>query len=828
MTTECYKTACAVNYNSPNFAALKQTDRNMKKLLSALTLLAASSVGHAQVVAHFDVKDRGTEIGGLHYGIFFEEINHAGDGGLYAEMIRNRSFEDNGSEPEFWRTAGKAQLSVTDSNPLNAVNTHSLKVSLQSAGDGVKNEGWWGMGVVKDDTYKVSFWLRTDSKYDGTLTLGFENPAGGSLGSVKLRNVGKESGKWQKYEASFKATRSGSKDIAFVIRGNKPGTIQLDMVSLFPPTFRDRPNGLRKDIAEKIAALHPSFMRFPGGCVVEGNKTAERPQTNRFEWKKTIGPIEERPGHYNNNWFYPVTDGLGMMEYLLFCEDIGAEPLFVCNMGMGHGWEDADVQPYIQEALDAIEFCNGDATTEWGRKRAELGHPKPFGLKMMEIGNENEGFRPYTKRYGMFYEAIHKKYPYMKFIGNGADWNRPHHVDIIDPHFYMSPSWFITEYHRYDDYYRDTYKIYIGEYAAMCGDLNCLNAALGEAVFMCGMERNADVVVMNSYAPLLVNDNNRQWHPDMIPFNHAISVESPSYHVQKMMSNYHGNQNINWTEENNFETHTVKVGLAAYGTSMAYDNLLVTTQEGDTIYFNDFSNDDLSDWTGVTDNWKVMNGRLVQTRTDVFGQRIILGKEIEGDYIVKCDAEKLRGDEGFMLMFNVLDNDNYAWWNCGGWGNKQQGVEQSLNGILQNDGGDIKQMASLELGKTYSMTVSVRGNRAECFLNGLNINKKKINIRDQRLFLAASVDDKSKTIYVKVVNPYPVKRDLAFDIKNATIAGTPVIHTLTGKSAKDENTIDLPHNVDVTTKELTSGTFSAHSVKCDIPALSFSVIEIKF
>ena len=796
----------------------------MRKTVSTILFFLFATMVDAQVVAHFDTDNRGAKISPLLYGIFFEEINHAGDGGLYAEMIRNRSFEDNPSSPEYWHAMGSARIGVTDSHPLNSVNTHALEIVMNGKGDGVKNEGWWGMNVTEGDTYTVTLWVLTEQAYDGMLVMGFKNDKGFSFGNAKVDIHRLNTGQWHKLSTSFKATRSGSEKISFVVEGTKPGTVVVDMVSVFPPTFRNRPNGLRRDLAEKIAALHPSFMRFPGGCVVEGNKTADHPQTNRFEWKKTIGPIEERPGHYNNNWMYPVTDGLGMMEYLEFCEDIGAQPLFVCNMGMGHGWEDKDVEPYIQEALDAIEFCNGDATTEWGKKRIELGHPEPFNLKMIEIGNENEGFRPYTQRYGMFYNAIHKKYPYIQFVGNGFEWNRPHHVDIIDPHFYQSPSWFITEYHRYDNHYRDSFKYYIGEYAAMCGELNCLNAALGEAVFMCGMERNSDVVVMSSYAPLLVNDNNRQWHPDMIPFNHAISVESPSYHVQRMMSNYHGTQNIGWTEENNKETHRVKVGFAAYATSMAYDNLLVTNLRGDTIYYNDFSHDDLSDWEGLTDHWKVVDGKLVQERTDVFGEKILLGKEIEGDYIVSCDAVKLSGDEGFMLVFNALDADNFAWWNCGGWGNKQQGVEQSLNGILQNDGGDIVEMSSLQTGKTYHMSVTVRGNQAECFLEGLKINKKKINLHDQRLFFGASIDDAKHVVYVKVVNPYPVKRELEFDIQSATIASSPIVHTLTGKSAKDENTIDNPNRVGVGTADASS--WDAHRVKCDIMPLSFSVVEV--
>lgn len=792
-----------------------------------VALLNLMTPSQAQVVkADFDLTRKGAEIASLHNGIFFEEINHAGDGGLYAEMIRNRSFEDNATEAEFWHTLGKASMELTSSNPLNANNPHALKLTAAKAGDGIYNDGWWGIKVVKGEKYSISLWVRTEAA--ASLTASFETSKGKNLGSAVVKAETAKAGQWTKVEATITATATASENVRFVLRASKPGVIHLDMVSVFPPTYRNRPNGLRRDLAEMIASLKPSFLRFPGGCVVEGNKTAEYPETNRFEWKKTLGPIEERPGHYNNNWFYPVTDGLGMMEYLQFCEDLKAEPLFVCNMGMGHGWEDPDVQKYIQEALDAIEFCNGDASTTWGRKRIALGHPAPFNLKMMEIGNENEGFGPYTHRYGLFQKAIHEKYPYMQFVGNGFEWNRPHPVDIIDPHFYMSPSWFITEYHRYDNSWRDGLKYYVGEYAAMSGRLNCLNAALGEAVFMLGMERNADVVVMNSYAPLLVNDNNRQWIPDLIPFNHATAVETPSYYVQKLMSNYHGNVNIVWKETNNREQHPVRVGFSSYATSVAYDNLLVKNIAGDTLYFNDFSKSDLSEWTGEhMENWEIRSGRLIQKNPHALGELIFLNKTFHADYIVECDAEKLYGDEGFILAFNAIDADNYAWWNVGGWSNRQQGVEQCMNGMRQNDGGDIKEMTPLEAGKTYRMKVTVQGNSASCMLDGFAMSSKRINLQDQKLFFGATEDEEHGKLYLRVVNPYRSERQLELGVKSGAITEAPAVHVLRGEDPRDENSIDEPNKVKLATRTMEANQYDEHTIRYTVPPFSFSVFEVK-
>ncbi len=320
----------------------------MKRMFS-LSLLAAgmATASMAQVTLNIDAGERGALIGDRHYGIFFEEINHAGDGGLYAELIHNRSFEDNASNPDKWWPVGGARMSLDTEGLLNEAQGHALRMEMRAAGDGVRNEGFWGINVVQGRTYKLSLWLKGAPSYDGTLTATLQSEDGTALGQSEIPV--KADGTWRKLEAEITATGDDPRGW-LALTGSAPGTVVVDVVSLFPPTYKDRPNGCRPDLAEMLEAMKPRFVRFPGGCYVEG--VWANNSTNRFEWKNTIGPIEERPGHMNQNWGYRVSDGMGFHEMLQLTEDLGAEPLFVVNMGMGHGWAEnyRDIDEYIQEA----------------------------------------------------------------------------------------------------------------------------------------------------------------------------------------------------------------------------------------------------------------------------------------------------------------------------------------------------------------------------------------------------------------------------------------------------------------------------------------------
>ncbi len=798
----------------------------LKGLLFVSSLIVLQSL-NAQVVFNLDAAKRGAEINPLHYGIFFEEINHAGDGGLYAELVRNRSFEENSQSADYWRSANNSTLSLTQDYPLNSNNPTALKVVIRAANSGARNEGYWGMKFVKGETYKISLWARvSEGEYSGTLKAQIRTSTGKTIGTASFKDINDG---WQKFSGEITASQDADNGYLAVI-GSKTGTIFLDMVSLFPPTYKGRENGCRKDLAEKLEALNPAFMRFPGGCYIEGNWTSEHPGQNRFEWKKTIGPIEERPGHYNNNWFYPVTDGLGMLEFLELCEDLDVEPLFVVNMGMGHGWEDPNVEPYIQEALDAIEFCNGDASTTWGKKRIELGHPEPFNLRLLEIGNENYWFGPYGTRYGQFRKAIGDKYPDIVFIGDGDGilWGLPHAVDVIDQHYYMTPAWFTGEYHRYDSYNRNTYKIYVGEYAVTgaCGHYGNMNAALGEAAFMCGMENNSDVVTMTSYAPIFVNENSIQWAPDIIRFNSSMSYGTPSYYVQQMMSKYHGTQNIKWSEENNTYTAANKVGFSTYFTSAEFDNLVVTSLDGEVLYSNDFSDSDLSDFTIQGGTWSVKNGKLCQTNTGMAGEMILLNKDFGDRYIVQCDAVKKSGSEGFLLVFNYMDSDDYIWWNVGGWANEKQGIEQTMSGTRGSDGGDVKNFDGITNNTSYQLRVRVEGNVARCYLNNSEVNSKTITPKSQKIYLASNIDDESKVLYIKAVNPYDTAQETVFNVKNIKLTGGERIR-LTSRNGSDENTTTSPSYIVPKTSSLSSE-LDEHSISTTLPAHSFTIFAVEY
>ncbi|HLP05121.1 MAG TPA: carbohydrate binding domain-containing protein, partial [Paludibacter sp.] len=499
----------------------------MKKIsfLIFVTLFTSHSLV-SQTSLTFDLKNKGVNISPCHYGLFFEDINHAADGGLYAELIRNRSFED-AATPDNWTTFGQSGASASQSlvttGLLNTAQTKALQLTFSNATAtaraGVYNGGFWGINVVKDRTYTVSFFAKCAAGFNAPLTVSLEsaNSVKYAIDTIKGLTTG-----WKKFTCTL--TASGSNTAGrFVISSNANGTVYLDVVSLFPPTYKNRPNGLRPELAQLLEDMQPKFLRFPGGCFVEADYLVDH-----FQWKKTIGAIEERPGHWNL-WGYRTTDGMGYLEYLQLCEDLNAAPLYVVNVGIAHK-ESQDINSldgYIQDALDAIEYANGDVTTTYGAMRAAAGHPAPFNLKYVEIGNENFYSNDYNARYIKFYDAIKQKYPNIQCIGDvaawGTDnptWTANYAVDLLDEHYYRNPQWFVNQFHKYDTYSRTGPKIYVGEYAVTsdCG-LGNLAAAVGEAVYMCGMEINSDVVPMNSYAPIFVNVNDRKWSPDMIDYN---------------------------------------------------------------------------------------------------------------------------------------------------------------------------------------------------------------------------------------------------------------------------------------------------------------------
>ena len=566
------------------------------RLLAGLALLTLSMptnpasaaeppTGSAKLTVHADRE--GPKVSPLLYGIFFEDINCSADGGIYAELVRNRSFEDS-DKPDHWSVTkggeSKVEVAIDTSRPLSPNNKRSLKVTI-TAGDGfagITNEGFWGIPVNQGEVYQLSLRARCDDVFQGGLMIGLVGSNNICYAKEVVPGLTQD---WKTYEYSLTSKGTDPKAHLEIVGAGK-GTFWLDMVSLFPSkTWKNRKNGLRPDLAGMLLELKPSFVRFPGGCWVEGD-------TMRFayRWKETIGDISERRTQYNI-WNYHATHGLGFHEYLQMCEDLGAEPLFVINCGMSHreNVPMSQMQEFVQDALDAIEYCNGPADSTWGSVRARNGHPAPFGLKYMEIGNENGG-RAYQERYALFYDAIKKRHPAMTLIANVPTTNRP--ADVVDEHYYSSPEFFMQQAGRYDKYDRKGPKVYVGEYAVTqgCGQGN-LRGAVGEASFMIGMERNPDVVAMSSYAPLFVNVNHRGWNPDLINFDSSRAYGIPSFYVQKMFSENRGDVvlpvDVNGPS---YEEGPKKgaIGVGTWATQAEFKDIRVT--QGDrTLYANDLS-----------------------------------------------------------------------------------------------------------------------------------------------------------------------------------------------------------------------------------------------
>lgn len=502
------------------------------------------------------------------WGVFFEDINFGADGGIYAELIKNRSFEF--AKPLMgWTIQRKKQqegeILVVNRKEVNTANPRYLQVKKQTDDFELVNEGFKGIGVKKGLRYDFSLMYR-QSTPGVKLVLLLKDANNKIIGQGNL-TPDQTGSDWKKQSASFNATETDPKaKFSILFQGN--GNIDLDMISLFPgDTWKNRPQGLRADMVQLLADMKPGFVRFPGGCIVEGTDLA-----NRYQWKKTIGPIENRQliiNRWNTEFAnrsapdYYQSFGLGFFEYFQLAEDIGSDALPILNCGMACQFNTAEVasleelDPYVQDALDLIEFANGDVTTKWGKMRADLGHPKPFNLKMMGVGNENWGPQ-YLERLAIFTKAIKAKYPDFKLINSsgtdpeGDRFNllnttlRNNNADFIDEHYYRSADWFLKNAGRYDNYPRNGSKVFVGEYAVHAdnsivgSNRNNWQSALASASLMTGLERNADVVQMASYAPLFANIDAWQWAPDMIWVDNLKSYGTPDYYVQKQFSTNKG------------------------------------------------------------------------------------------------------------------------------------------------------------------------------------------------------------------------------------------------------------------------------------------------
>ncbi|MBW8799348.1 MAG: carbohydrate binding domain-containing protein [Streptomyces sp.] len=782
---------------------MSRTTRTRLRLgLGASAFLLAAGLlptpAHAEDVTDYsitvDPATQGAKIDKTMYGVFFEDINRAADGGLYAELVQNRSFEyttdDNKSYTPLtaWTVTGTARV-VNDDGRLNARNRTYLSLS---AGSAVTNSGYnTGIRVEDGKRYDFSVWARADA--GTTLTVGLSD-SGGTLATARRVAVKKHG--WAKYTATFTATRTSSTGRLTVASSNAAA---LDMVSLFPrDTYKHEPNGLRKDLAEKIAALHPGFVRFPGGCLVNTGSMQDYSEASgyqrkrSYQWKDTVGPVETRATNANF-WGYNQSYGLGYYEYFRFAEDIGAMPLpvvpaLVTGCGQNQAVDDdALLKRHIQDTLDLVEFANGPVTSKWGGLRAQMGHPKPFHLTHIEVGNEENLPQQFFARFTRFRTAIQAKYPYMQVISNsGPDdsgttfdtaWqlNKDAKVDMVDEHYYNSPQWFLQNNDRYDSYDRSGPKVFVGEYAS---GGNTFKNGLAEAAYMTGLERNADVVKLASYAPLFANEDYVQWSPDMVWFNNHASWGSANYEVQKLFMNNVGDQVVPSTATTTPDVSgpiTGAVGLSTWNTSAAYDDVKVTDADGNSLLTDDFSGD-ASQWTHTGGgSWAVQDGQYVETSDTAENTMVSAGDTDWHDYDLHVKATKKSGKEGFLVAFGVKDTGTYYWWNIGGWNNTQTAVEQAVDGGKSTL---IAKPGSVDTGRAYDVDIKVRGRQVTLYLDGQEWGGFTDDKPAEPFRQVVTEDRKTGDLIVKVVNAQSAEARTAIDLGGVKAARKAKVTTL--------------------------------------------------
>lgn len=726
----------------------------------------------------------GPRLSPILHGIFFEEINHAGDGGLYPEKLRNRDFAENAAH---WEVFGGAKVAASSGGAL----------TLTGPG-GVRTEGYWGIGVERGKKLILS--LETTQPLTATLV----SPQGAVLARAGIK-PGKNSVALTP-SARCPDARLELRPTAFPAVLKNPSLLPTDTLGKAK---------LRKDLAGLVAAMKPSFVRFPGGCYVEGDRLVDR-----FIWKTSLGEVNQRGGT-QCIWGYKATNGLGFHEYLLWCDDLQAEPLFVVNCGMSH----KDTTPLsqmdgvVQDALDALEYANGDPnTTKWGRERAKNGHPKPFGLKLIEIGNENGGPR-YNERYKLLFDAIKKKHPYVRTIANdwgGLPTSAP--IEIVDEHYYNNPQFFFEQANRYDRYDRSKHKVYVGEYAVTqgCGEGNLI-AALGEAAFITGMERNSDVVVMASYAPLFVNANDRKWNPDAIVFNSSQAFGTPSFWVQQLFSTNRGDIVLPTTLTQPAVMNTVSaeakggVGVGTWRTDAEYKDIGVN---GETVT--------LKPGQG---RWeKAADGGLRQTNAQGEDFRATGGDLSASNYTLTLMAKKHGGDEGFLVMFYVRSAGDFLWWNLGGWGNTRHEIERSIGGgksaLLRPS-----VQGKIETGRWYNIKIECQGTRIKCYLDGTLMHDVTLPPPPSPVHAVTTRDEKTGDILVKLVNGGKSAHAAAITLKNlGKLTGKGSVTVLTGSGPLEENSFAQPTKIAPVTKPLTG---VAPRFTYQAPPYSVSILRLK-
>jgi alpha-L-arabinofuranosidase len=724
-------------------------------------------------------------------GIFFEDINYAADGGLYAELVQNRSFEYSEKDHRDFKPLSHWDLSLADGcnagmvveteSPLNSDNPHYAVVSIErNADNGVRlnNDGFGGIVVKQGERYDLSYFSRGLAGDARVASAQLVSKSGAVLAEGAAPNGGPE---WSQQKLALQSNADAT-DARLVLCFGGTGKIAIDMVSLFPQkTFHG--HGLRPDLAQTIADLQPKFMRFPGGCVSHGSSLA-----NLYRWKDTIGPVEQRR-EKANLWGYHQSYGLGYFEYFQFCEDIGAAPLPVLAAGVScqfaKGGQQAipmdEMPAYVQDVLDLVEYANGPATSTWGAKRAEAGHPAPFNLRYMALGNEDAITPAFSQRLEMLAKALKEKHPEIQLIGTaGPSYHGPDHdrgwaianrlkLELIDEHYYMPVGWFTANTNFYDNYPRDGAKVYLGEYAAH--DTNraaTLRAAIAEAAYLTSLERNGDVVALASYAPLLGKLGNTQWNPNLIYFTNTAIVPTPAYYVQKLFSTNAGDRYLPTTvsQPDVMPVFGTQFFVGTWDTQAEFDDVQVHRGE-QSLFADDFAKPDAR-WSAGRGKWAVTGeGTYRQTDGDRPAMSGIKLSAPAGDFVYTLRAKKLGGSEGFLIGFAGVDDDNYYWWNVGGWGNKRHSVQQNTAGSWREVTSSVP--GEIESGRWYDIRIESKDHQIRCSLDGKPVHEFKDEgfSSAQRVFASAVRDTKSGDLIVKIANTATTAKTLDVSFDNA-------------------------------------------------------------
>lgn len=807
-------------------------------------------------VVEIDVNSRGDKVYPTMYGAFFEEISHAGDGGLYAEMVKNRGFEEGvipsgctlvGGEVwapkkpcyttdkvnnwrirwneekkamEAWTVEaekGTAEYEISTIEPLNAATPHSLRLMLHKTNGKVTvaNSGYWGMAVEAGENYILRFFVHSNSQKPVKVSAVLTN-ANGEVTKVKTETC-QPKRFWEEHKTVLKATKTAA-DCRLELRFEGDGDVYLDYVSLFPEkTYNNRENGLRKDIAQYLVDMHPSFLRWPGGCILEGINIE-----NAVDWKKTLGDPMTRPGEYDL-WGYRNTYGFGYHEFLQFCEDANIDPMYVCNAGMsclfrgGDYVEGDSLRLMIQDCLDAIEYAIGDESTFWGHQRAVNGHPKPFPLRYVEIGNENVGPR-YAEHYKLFRDAIRKKYPQLEIIC--ALMFHPEipdcgDMDLFDPHYYENADWFYRAANVFDEI-PEQYKsnIYVGEYAA--GGAN-MYAALAEAAFLTGCERNGERVRMTSFAPLFQNIHNGTRH--LICYDNSKVFGRSNYHMVKMFNENRPDYNL--TTKINPSMRAIqapnfpsgKIGISTFGNEIEIKDFVVGTTDKATdkftiLYQNKNPLSDVNYWS------------LEEDGNDKF---YWMGKTFEGNYTIAFRMKKNSGKEACRLMFGGKDTKNFYMAELGSHQNESTIFGERKNGDYTNYF-NYRNVEKINEGQWYYVTVDIAQNEWKIYLDGRLVEDYTLQPL-VRHYAVAGLDENKNDVIVKLVNGENREWALNLDLKGKVngVAEAEVI-TISADSPNQENSIDNPDLI-VPRKEHRQLTFPKASIT--LPANSLTILRIK-